>query len=204
MGPQPFSGLDIASQRRVARILQQVGWRQNLRESMFDRKVAELRHTFSAGTPHKITDSVGSIQPPGKLSKRFGMAPDRCRRLSLRVENSVQPVLDHLLSNLPVPIQLDHINDYTEAPEIACRKNIQQRFVIVPTHADVNPPGVRVRVVPRAGEADRSHCQPSDTPGPGLHDYNIDICIAQLIALVVARQKPRQKASSGVRYLVLP
>ena len=50
------------------------------------------------------------------------MAPDRCRRLSLRIKDGVQPALDDLLSELRVPIELDRINDYAEAPEITRRK----------------------------------------------------------------------------------
>lgn len=38
-GSEPFACLDIASQPRVARILQQMGWRQDLGKPMLDCKV---------------------------------------------------------------------------------------------------------------------------------------------------------------------
>ena len=61
------------------------------------------------------------------------MASDRGSRLSLRIEDSIQPVLDSLLSQLPVPIDVDRINDYAEAPEITCREEVQEGLVVVPT-----------------------------------------------------------------------
>jgi hypothetical protein len=50
--------------------------------------------------------------------------PYRPRRLSFRIEDSVQPVLDDLLSKLSVRIDVDRIDDDAEAPEIACRKQV--------------------------------------------------------------------------------
>jgi hypothetical protein len=134
MGSQPFRGLDVASQPGVARILQEMRWRQDLRKFVLDRKVTELRYPLSAGISHKVADLVGSVQSPWKLSEGFRMAPDRCRRLRLRIEDSIKPVRDDLFSKLPVTVELDRINHYAEASETTSREQVNEGFVIVSTH----------------------------------------------------------------------
>jgi hypothetical protein len=52
------------------------------------------------------------------------VASDRCRRLSLWIQDGIQPVLDDLLSDLPVPIDMDRVDHDAEAPKVAGRKNV--------------------------------------------------------------------------------
>jgi hypothetical protein len=48
-------------------------------------------------------------------------------------------MIDNLLSQLSVPIIVDCVYDDTEGSEIACRKQVQQFFVIVATRVDIEP-----------------------------------------------------------------
>ena len=118
---------------------------QDLREPVLDCEVAQMSHALSAGGSRKVANSMGPIQRPGQLSKGFGIPTDGRGRLSLRIQDSVQPVLDDLLSKLPVPTDVDRINDHAEAPKIARRKQVQQRFVVVSTRTYIESQGVRRR-----------------------------------------------------------
>ena len=46
-----------------------------------------------------------------------------------------------LLSKLSVPGNVNSLNNYAEAPEITCRKEVQERSMVVPTGANISPKG---------------------------------------------------------------
>jgi hypothetical protein len=54
-------------------------------------------------------------------------------------------VLNDLLSDLPVPMDVDRVNHDAEAPKVAGRKSVQQCFVVIPTHAHIETQGLRHR-----------------------------------------------------------
>jgi hypothetical protein len=143
MVPQRFGHLDVPSQPRIARVLQEMSGRQDLRESPLDRKVAQVSHTVPTYLPREIADLMWTVPTPWKLTEGLCVSPHCPRCLGLRIENSVQATLNDLFPKFLVALDVNSIDDDPKASQVPARQKVKQFLVIVATRADIESQGIR-------------------------------------------------------------